>query len=356
MIELIQISDKLTFVDSTPWAAYRFANIQLYDHNVTYKKGTVFIINDLAIKANADYVESVLENGHKLIIDSVWESYARHGNVYKEQYSSQVHLMYGGTEKHLNDDQVIPDFFWIHEHLYNKKKKLDQYNPAELSSIKKYDFLMPMRTRKIQRDMALVTLADLLPRALYSYCDKGIDLPMHKTETNMLLETDYNFDRNFNSDWYNDSYFSVVVETFVSMLPSEISDLSDLSVKQRSTEISRCVISGGSVMLTEKIFKPIAFEHPYVLFGQMHSLKRLHDLGFKSFPHIFNEAYDNQESIKERLASIRSCIDDFNTGHYMNPLTKETLEYNRTHFYNSNLIEKMINEEIVKPMQEFING
>jgi len=343
-------SENNTFIDKTPWAEYEFLEYTMYDPRKTYKKDTTFIVNDFSLEHDEKHiVKFLLDAGYNVIVDAVWEGHCTFGIEYKERYPSQVHLMYGGTKNYYSkDDQVISNFFWIHEHLFNKRRKLDLYEPKLQTTIKKYNFLMPMRTKKLHRTMILEALDEHLPQALYSYCDNGIFLPDPANETNKL-----GFDRNFNPDWYDDSYFSVVTETSASVTKDELPASSRFK-KYKGME--SCHLEDGSIMITEKTFKPIAFEHPFIIFGHAHTLQRLRNLGFETFPHIFNERYDEQESITKRLADIKECIEEFNTGHYMNPLTKEILEHNRAHFYDTALLEKMINEEIVEPLREFVNG
>lgn len=61
---------------------------------------------------------------------------------------------------------------------------------------------------------------------------------------------------------------------------------------------------------TEKSLKPIAAHRPFVVFGPQHVLKRLRDLGFRTFSPIIDESYDDIESPDERLkAVIRALVD-----------------------------------------------
>lgn len=56
------------------------------------------------------------------------------------------------------------------------------------------------------------------------------------------------------------------------------------------------------MFFSEKVYKPIIFMQPFILFSQTHSLKYLKDLGFKTFQSKFiNEEYDNIEDDRERF-------------------------------------------------------
>ena len=98
------------------------------------------------------------------------------------------------------------------------------------------------------------------------------------------------------------------------------------------------VYFGRRTHITEKTFKAIALEMPFVLVAPAGSLAYLREYGFKTFGHIFDESYDLETndihrvervtkllknldslSIKERQAIHQACL----------PI----VEYNYNHFY-----------------------
>ena len=52
----------------------------------------------------------------------------------------------------------------------------------------------------------------------------------------------------------------------------------------------------GTIFLSEKVFKPIACHHPFVILGNKNSLKELHKLGYKTFNDLIDEKYDSESS------------------------------------------------------------
>jgi hypothetical protein len=72
------------------------------------------------------------------------------------------------------------------------------------------------------------------------------------------------------------------------------------------TETSKNVL-----FLTEKIFKPIVFYHPFIVWGQPHTLTYLRSLGYETFPEIFSEEYDEIEDERLRLELIVDQISKF---------------------------------------------
>ena len=76
------------------------------------------------------------------------------------------------------------------------------------------------------------------------------------------------------------------------------------------------------LFLSEKIWKPIYMEHPFMVLGNPHTLKYLKNLGFKTFDKWWDESYDNVINLKDRNDIIISNIKKFKDyGH------KELIEF-----------------------------
>lgn len=60
--------------------------------------------------------------------------------------------------------------------------------------------------------------------------------------------------------------------------------------------------------LTEKIMKPIAYKHPFIMIGTPYSLEFLRDLGYKTFSPIFDESYDQEVSDSRRMYKILTLV------------------------------------------------
>jgi len=86
----------------------------------------------------------------------------------------------------------------------------------------------------------------------------------------------------------------------------------------------------GTIFLSEKVFKPIACQHPFMILGNRGSLKELKKLGYKTFHNLIDETYDDMDS-KDRFHAIASNINTLKSN--PNKLQwfewlKPTLEYN----------------------------
>lgn len=60
----------------------------------------------------------------------------------------------------------------------------------------------------------------------------------------------------------------------------------------------------GDVFLTEKTFKPLAYGLPFVLNASRNSLDLVRQLGYESFPELFNENYDSMPASMNKIAAI----------------------------------------------------
>ena len=78
---------------------------------------------------------------------------------------------------------------------------------------------------------------------------------------------------------YTDSYFSVVTETnYYDHQPGRF--------------------------FSEKVFKPVVMEHPFIIVSRPHSLAKFKELGYKSFSPYIDESYDEVQDDSERLQAI----------------------------------------------------
>lgn len=96
--------------------------------------------------------------------------------------------------------------------------------------------------------------------------------------------------------------------------------------------ISEASFAEDTCFISEKSFKPIATCHPFIMYGNKHSLKYLKSLGYRTFGDFFDESYDNLESwdrldaIIKLLKDIKSMSDDKKLQWFTS--MKDVLDYN----------------------------
>ena len=87
----------------------------------------------------------------------------------------------------------------------------------------------------------------------------------------------------FKAEPYMDTYFSVVTET---------------------------VFDYPYSFRTEKIWKPIAMGHPFVVASNVGYLRDLRNMGFQTFGHVIDESYDTIDNDQQRLERIANVVRD----------------------------------------------
>ena len=103
--------------------------------------------------------------------------------------------------------------------------------------------------------------------------------------------------------------------------------------------VTETVFTGRRNHLTEKIFKPICLQMPFVLVSSAGSLSYLKRYGFQTFGDIWDESYDEETNDLLRLEKIAKLVVDFDN------LCKQDLQslydqalpvikHNFEHFYN----------------------
>lgn len=110
------------------------------------------------------------------------------------------------------------------------------------------------------------------------------------------------------------------------------------------------VYSGRRLHLTEKTFKPIALEMPFMLVAPAHSLKYLRSYGFRTFAPYIDESYDDIEDPVLRIERITQVLADIQT---LDSAKRQRLwqdllpavEHNYRHFYSGGF-EKTLAAEL----------
>lgn len=135
---------------------------------------------------------------------------------------------------------------------------------------------------------------------------------------------------NYDPSWFHDSCFELVGETG--------------SYYDKTQWIQFSILS-------EKIHKTLYNFKPFIINGGPHCLKMLRELGFETFPELFDESYDNEHNMIERQRMIVEQIQRWvgRKDEFMNVVRsiKHKLEHNHNHYLNLD-VEKMIYDTLVK--------
>jgi hypothetical protein len=180
-----------------------------------------------------------------------------------------------------------------------------------------------MNYRRPHRDIIWAQIQPYLINALYSYRDRGVEL------SGDISREDPRWQRHLNANWYDQTKYSLVVETGLKSNPMTHS---------------------------EKALKPMAFKHPMIIWGPPGYLKWLRSWGFKTFGHCIDETYDDIQDDQQRLNKIIKEVARLNAtpkDYFEDSLTREILEHNYNIFYNEQWAHDQFEKRLINIIKEF---
>jgi hypothetical protein len=109
------------------------------------------------------------------------------------------------------------------------------------------------------------------------------------------------------------------------------------------------VYFGRRLHITEKTFKAIALEMPFVLMAPAGSLEYMRSYGFRTFADVFDESYDQEtDDIKraEQVVQLLKDLDNLSAAErqQIHRACLSAVEHNYTHFYNGGLTDVLWKE------------
>lgn len=116
------------------------------------------------------------------------------------------------------------------------------------------------------------------------------------------------------------------------------------------------VYFGQRTHITEKTFKAIALEMPFVLVAPSGSLEYLREYGFKTFDNVFNESYDTEIDDTLRIQQVVKLLKDLDNltvqeRQQIHRACLPIVEYNYNHFYNGGF-SNILWTELTKMLEE----
>jgi hypothetical protein len=105
-------------------------------------------------------------------------------------------------------------------------------------------------------------------------------------------------------------------------------------------------------LISEKTFKPIAFQHPLMVYGNSGTLKTLRQWGFETFDNLWDESYDLLTNSQQRRNAIVKLLHEVEIKDY-DIETQQRLAHNHAHFFDTELVKQRIREEILEPLLNY---
>jgi hypothetical protein len=286
-------------------------DIEEFDPAKTYdKKHCMVMLDD---RYDSELYHNAKAQGYRIIKDNAWDT--------DPEDTYQI----ANNELTLR----VSEWIWIHDATMWQYK--NYHLPRENVDPTKF-FLLLMNQKRNNRDMLFDAVTNYLDDSLYSYVEKGIMLPGDEFVPHPNHNGTAN-DRFYIPEWYSNTSFSLVSETWVR----------------------------EKLFVSEKIFKPLAYWHPLVVFGTPNTLKYIQQLGFETFHHVINESYDREFDVNKRLQKIITVLDQLHTEFKKNKAifqdsrTKEILQHNHALFFNQEKVKSLFTEQLLNPILEFAN-
>ena len=263
--------------------------------------------------------------GFAIIYATPWESkdnFINSRELYFPLPHNDDYIWYGGVS-----------WFWVYMLIKHKNK-----NYKTKHADKHFDFLYLNKQARSHRLKLYDQLKneDVLSNSLTSFVS-------HPTKP-------YDLDKRYELPWLDNTkhYPHNGMDQDIYELPYEHTKVSIISETNDNN---------FEVFITEKLWKPILMCHPFVVHGNLHYLKKIKELGFKTFDNVFDESYDNEENPNARINKLVStCRDIKKSMSDIYELTKEARTHNYKQFFNTQTIASVVNQEILSWFEFFDSG
>ena len=253
--------------------------------------------------------------------------------VHSEQRSQNL-------QKYKNAD-FIGVYWWCHAVIARDWFRYAEHDPALCNRAPQKDFLIYNRAWSGTREYRLKFAELLIDHQLTEHCVMGFncedngDYRQHQFQNPRLQIQRQDLEEYF---FYNDS-------------PGTASaDYNSIDYQSTQLEIVlETLFDDDRIQLTEKILRPIACGHPFMLLSTVGSLEYLQQYGFKTFAHLIDETYD---TIQDPLLRLQAVVAEMKRISNLPSDEKEKLyialrsiaDYNCKLFFSKEWHDKIINE------------
>lgn len=315
--------------------------------------GAVYVIGRQQYINNRDRVRSMIESGTvQVVMSNPHEGSATliaqltHIGLADLAHQQQLLIIGGGDMPPewpcLQYDKFLPEILDYEENLTAIAQASEIYTKEE----KPYKFLFLNGRERHHRRQLIAHLKDVLDQSLWTNLDAGpgisrtlppeYEVPRYSDTANPVVDHRYvKFDL-FKNEWgeiylypkpYVDTYFSVVTETVFEIPYS---------------------------FRTEKIWKPIAIGHPFIVAANRGFYRDMHNLGFRTFGTVINESFDLIDNNQDRLARIADIVQDL-CGQNLVAFLRECYNICKYNQYHHREMAAKVRREFPDRFNQFIN-
>lgn len=216
---------------------------------------------------------------------------------------------------------------WVNYHLIEKLKPI-KFVPKD----DKFLYLSYNRNPRRHRKelISLFLEANILDKGKVSMntFDISDDIIFHHSDHRIVKLhsiTPLKLDKDLSINWANDLTYDDYINTFISVVTETLTD-------------------NNTLFFSEKIFKPLALGHPFMVLGNKGTLSKLKEFGYKTFSNWIDESYDEKETMEERALLITEQMKVLNTKN-IDELKKMREEMYDICLHNQNNFRKVVKEK-----------
>jgi len=210
----------------------------------------------------------------------------------------------------------------------------DDFTPIKKRNIEKHFLSLNKREDKHRTDLISFikhSKKELYLKTIYSYSDLEDDNPLKK-----ILDYDYKNELHSKYDldikeWHYNSFCNIITE-------------SKYDFREQTPFVKdNFEFETSPIHFTEKLAKSVHAEQPFIILGSPNYLKKLKELGFKTFSNWWDESYDLILNYEDRFEKISELILDISE--WSLPKCKDVLlEMEETLIYNKNLVKRLMKD------------
>ena len=292
--------------------------------------GAVYVVGRLILREHLERIRSIVLNNEAHV---VFSNPAEASETLKHQFDiigvkdlvldKKIPVIAGGDMEdefpHLKYERVLVDILNYDENI----QAMQHTNEIFLKTKKPYKFLFlngRIRSHRkflIEKFNLTGLLDDVLWTCLDSQSSPARDMLLwHNGENLMFKDSPIHYlDKQYEFDFYQDNVnkpqdVAFVKHRLFNNQWGEIYLKPDPYVDTYFSLVTETVFNHPYSFFTEKIAKPLAMGHPWIVAGNYGYYRDIKKLGFKTFGHLIDESFDTIDSSQDRIERIAKVVDD----------------------------------------------